>query len=31
VTLTLRARTEKAAQEIATRALIDEMVKLGLV
>jgi hypothetical protein len=31
VTLTLRAAGEKAAQEIATRMLIDEMVKLGLV
>ena len=31
VTLTVRATTEKAAQEIATRVLIDEMVKLGLV
>ena len=30
VTVTVRARTEKAAQEIATRALIDEMEKLGL-
>jgi hypothetical protein len=26
----LRARTEKTAQEIAPRALIDEMQKLGL-
>jgi hypothetical protein len=31
VTLTLRAASQKAAQEIATRLLIDEMVKLGLV
>jgi hypothetical protein len=31
VTLTVRAATEKAAQEIATRVLIDEMGKLGLV
>ena len=31
VTLTLRAASEKAAQEIATRAIIDEMLKLGLV
>ena len=31
VSLTLRAASQKAAQEIATRALIDEMVKLGLV
>ena len=31
VTLTVRAASEKAAQEIATRLLIDEMVKLGLV
>jgi hypothetical protein len=31
VTLTVKARTEKAAQKIATVALIDEMGKLGLV
>jgi hypothetical protein len=31
VTVTVRARTEKAAQEIATRVLLDEMEKLGLV
>ena len=31
VTVMVKARTEKAAQEIATMALIDEMEKLGLV
>jgi hypothetical protein len=31
VTLTVKAATEKAAQEIATRVFIDQMVKLGLV
>jgi hypothetical protein len=31
VTVMVKARTEKAAQEIATRALLDEMVKLGLI
>ena len=31
VTVMIKARTEKAAQEIATRALIDEMEQLGLV
>ena len=31
VTVTVKARTEKAAQEIATRALLDEMEKLGLI
>jgi hypothetical protein len=30
VTMTVKARTQKAAQAIATVALIDEMVKLGL-
>jgi hypothetical protein len=29
VTVMVKARTEKAAQEIATRALLDEMQKLG--
>ena len=31
VTVTVKARNEKAAQEIATVAIIDEMVKLGLI
>ena len=31
VTVMVKARTEKAAQEIATRALLDEMEKLGLI
>ena len=31
VTVTVKARTEKAAQEIATLALLDEMEKLGLI
>jgi hypothetical protein len=31
VTLTVKAATEKAAQEIVTRLLIDQMVELGLV
>jgi hypothetical protein len=31
VTVMVKARTEKAAQEIATRALLEEMEKLGLV
>jgi len=31
VTVMVKARTEKAAQEIATWALLDEMVKLGLI
>jgi uncharacterized protein YciI len=31
VTVMVKARTEEAAQEIATLALIDEMEKLGLI
>ena len=31
VTVMVKARTEKAAQEIATLALLDEMEKLGLI
>ena len=31
VTVMVKARTEKAAQEIATRALLDEMEKLGMI
>jgi hypothetical protein len=31
VTVMVKARTEKAAQQIATVTLLDEMVKLGLV
>ncbi len=31
VTVMVKARTDKRAQEIATRALIDEIEKLGLI
>jgi phosphate starvation-inducible protein PhoH len=31
VTVTVEARTEKAAQEIATLALLDEMQRLGMI
>jgi hypothetical protein len=31
VTVMVKARTEKAAQEMATRALLDELEKLGLI